>query len=52
MNTNNPTQFPTGQGFSQAQSSGDIKINGMKVLFDEKVDLMPVTLMRKPTQTR
>ncbi len=43
----NATRFPLNHGFHSGLSDQEVKINGMKVLFDEKVDLMPVKLTPK-----
>ncbi|MEC7754070.1 MULTISPECIES: hypothetical protein [Roseivirga] len=38
----NPTKYPIKQGLSQNMNISGIQINGMKVLFEEKVSLMPI----------
>lgn len=38
----NQTKYPVGKAFSQGMNRSEIKINGMRVLFEEKVSLMPI----------
>ena len=43
---NSKTKYPVGMNLAQGMSSNRVKINGMRILLEEKVGLMPIKTTR------